>query len=316
MKVSFITIVLNEEKTIDSFLGSLRSQSKKPDEVVIVDGNSTDETVERIKNYESRIKEKRIEFKLIVKKGNRSVGRNEAIKNATGDIIISSDAGCVLDKNWVKNITEPFKSPKVDVVAGYYKPITNNIFEKCLSAYTCVMEDRLDKNNFLPSSRSIAFRKSVWEKSGGYPQNLNTCEDLVFASRLKKQGYIFVFQQNAFVLWPQKKNIKEAFKQLFSYATGDGQAHYFRPQTPFLFLRYLIGFVLLIVYFAYKSYVILNTFILLLFLYLAWSIYKNYQYVNHIKAFFILPLLQFTSDAAVIFGTVVGLLKSVKFRKE
>ena len=106
MKISFITTVFNEEKTINKFLDSLISQSKLPTEIIIVDGKSNDETIQRIKKYASKFKKKRVVFTLVIKKGNRSIGRNEAIKNATGDLIVCSDAGNILDRNWIKNITK------------------------------------------------------------------------------------------------------------------------------------------------------------------------------------------------------------------
>src|SRR3989338_2419096 len=101
MKTTFIATVFNEEKTIEEFLSSISKQSVLPDEVIIVDGGSTDSTASVISNLKSQISNKRIKFKLIIKKGNRSVGRNEAIKNASNEIIVCSDAGCILDKNWL-----------------------------------------------------------------------------------------------------------------------------------------------------------------------------------------------------------------------
>lgn len=300
MKVSFITTVFNEEEIISKFLDSLLAQSKLPDEIVIVDGGSSDSTVAKIKNSK---------FKILVKLGNRAVGRNEAIRKATGDIIVCSDAGCILDKSWLKNIAEPFKESKIDVVAGYYKPIARNAFQKCLAAYTCVMPDRVKPKNFLPSSRSIAFKKSAWQKVGGYPENLDTCEDLVFAKKLKKAGYKFKTRVDAIVYWPQRKNLKEAALQFYRYAEGDGKARYIRPQTPFLFLRYLIGGGLLIIFFVFKSLFILYLISVILFLYLLWSIGKNFKYVRHWQAVFILPTLQFTADFLVMAGFLKGLLK-------
>ena len=50
MKTSFIATVLNEEKTIKALLSSLAKQTKKPEEIIIVDGGSTDQTVAKIKN--------------------------------------------------------------------------------------------------------------------------------------------------------------------------------------------------------------------------------------------------------------------------
>jgi len=50
-KASFITTVLNEENTIESLLGSLINQTKKPDEIIIVDGGSSDKTIRKIENF-------------------------------------------------------------------------------------------------------------------------------------------------------------------------------------------------------------------------------------------------------------------------
>ena len=193
MKLSIICTVLNEEKTIEKFIDSILKQTVAPDELVIVDGGSTDNTISKIQNSKAKIQQYGLKIKTIIKKGNRSVGRNEAIKNSSGDIILVSDSGCVLDKDWIKNITKPFKDKNIDVVSGYYKPVTKNIFQKCLAAYTSVMPDKIDKENFLPSSRSVAFRKSAWKKAGGYPENLNTCEDLVFDKNLKNKNAKFIF---------------------------------------------------------------------------------------------------------------------------
>lgn len=307
---SFITTVFNEEKSIESFLNSIYSQTKLPDEIIIVDAGSVDGTVNRISEFSIPKKKNYPNIKLIFKKGNRSVGRNEAIKHASGDIILVSDAGCILDKNWVKNITKPFKDKKIDVVSGFYKPVARNVFQKCLATYTSVMEDKIDKDNFLPSSRSIAFRKAAWKKVNGYPKELNTCEDLVFAINLKKKKFKFKFEKNAFAYWPQRETLWQAFRQFFNYAKGDGQAKYFRKVTPLLFLRALLFMILLFCSFYSMGCVAIMG--ILIFLYFIWAISKNYKYIKHVKALYFLPLLQVTSDIAVFFGMIIGYIKNIK----
>lgn len=306
MKITFIATVFNEEKNIDKFLESIKNQTKKPDEIVIADANSSDKTQILIEDFFN--KNKKLNGKLLIEKGNRSVGRNIAIKNSVFEIIAVSDAGCVLDKNWLLEITEPFeKNKNKDVVAGFYKPIAKNIFEKCLSTYTCVMEDKIDSLNFLPSARSIAFKKNIFEKVGGYPEYLNTCEDLIFAKKLKKIGAKFYFNKNAMVYWTQRKNILETCKQFFSYAYGDGRALYFRKTTPFLFLRYLLGFIILFLAIFFKSEILSEFLFFTFILYLIWAVWKNYKYVKNIKAFFYLPVLQLVSDFCVLVGMTVGI---------
>ncbi|MBI4097671.1 MAG: glycosyltransferase [Candidatus Levybacteria bacterium] len=306
MKISFITTVLNEEETIEGLLEGLKLQSKLPDEVIIVDGGSRDNTLSVISNFQFPISNKKI--KIIQKKGNRSQGRNTAIKNSSGDIIICTDAGCIPDKDWIKNITKEFEDKEIDVVAGFYKPKTNGIFEKCLSTYTCVMPDKIDPDNFLPSSRSIGFKKSVWD-SVKYPEWLDTCEDLYFSRELKRRGFKFAFAKNAIVYWRQKKNLLQAFFQLLGYAIGDGRAFYIRPQVPLVYLRYFFALYFLFLSILERSLWGILILIALFLAYILWSIKKNYRYLGDKKAFIILPALQITADVAVVLGTTFGLLK-------
>ncbi len=301
MKISFVTTVYNEEKTIGALLDSLFKQTIMPDEVVIVDGGSSDRTVANIKYQKSR-------SKILIKKGNRAVGRNEAIKNSGNEIIVCSDAGCVLDKNWVKNIIEPFNDPKVDVVAGYYKGNAKTIFEKCLIPYVLVMPDKVDENNFLPATRSMAFKKSVWKKVGGFDEKFSNNEDYVFAKSLKKINANIVFEKEAIVYWMPRDNLLDAFAMFYRFAKGDSESRIFRPKVILIFLRYIIVLSVLFLFIILKSYLMLNSLYLMFFAYLFWSIIKNYKYVKDIRAIFFLALVQIISDIAVICGTIEGFI--------
>ena len=122
---SLILTVYNEENTIERFLDSVLKQSVLPSEVVIVDGGSSDQTALKVKSEKLRFKNKNIDLIFKTWVGNRSVGRNEAIRLAKSDIILITDAGCELDKNWVREISRPFRKVekvervgRVDLVAG------------------------------------------------------------------------------------------------------------------------------------------------------------------------------------------------------
>lgn len=313
MKVTFITTVLNEEQNIILLLNSILSQKKRPDEVIIVDGGSWDNTVKLIKRWISDIRsiEFRRKIKLIVKKGNRSVGRNEAIERARFEIIVSSDSGCILDKNWLRNIVKPLKTEKVDVVAGFYKGRAISVFEKSLIPYVLVMPDRVKVDKFLPSSRSMAFRKDAWRRVGGFPVQFSNNEDFVFANKLKKEGLRIAFKKNALVYYLPRKNIVAAFIMFFKFAVGDSESGIFRPKVGLIFVRYIITLWLLIYAFYFKLPFILEVIFYILLLYILWSVLKNYRYVKNGKAFFFLPLIQFASDVAVIFGTIFGFFKEL-----
>lgn len=310
--VSFITTVFNEGKSIGLLLESLSYQTKKPDEIVIVDANSTDDTKKIILDFQKKSK---LKIKLISSEGNRSVGRNIAIKNAKYEVIACSDSGCELDKDWLKNISKPFENRNVDIVSGFYLTKPRNNFEKSLTPYLNVMPENVDSKNFLPSSRSIAFRKSVWKEVKGYPEWLNTCEDLIFAKKLKEKKYNFIFQKSALVYWKQRNNYKEVIRQFYSYAVGDGVARYIRLSVYLLFLRYLIGILLLGYYLYTHSLNIIILMFILLFGYIIWSIMKNYRFVKNYSGLFYLPSFQFISDIAVIVGTTVGLIKGIGIKR-
>ncbi len=313
LKTTFITTIFNEEKTLPEFLTSIYKQTVLPDEIIIVDAGSHDNSRIIIQKYFNEYPG--IPAKLLVKKGNRSAGRNEAIRHATHEIILCSDAGCILDENWIKNLLEKFHKKSISVVSGYYKPLTVNVFEKSLATYTCVMPDRINELEFLPSSRSIAFTKNSWKTVNGYPEYLDTCEDLVFAKKLKDAGFHFLFARHAFVYWPQRKNMLQAFLQFFHYAQGDGKALYIRPQVFFLFLRYII-LILLLFFLIPQPQLLFYTCISLAVLYSLWSIGKNYYYINDWKALYYLPLLQITADFAVLWGTTTGLIEYIMLRNK
>lgn len=312
MKVSFITTVYNEALTINDLLLSLLAQSRVPDEITVVDGGSADDTTSVISNFilsraEGPISSSKTKIKLIFKKGNRSIGRNEAIKRSSNEIILCSDSGCILDRNWVKNIMRPFKDQKIDVVAGYYKGIAESFFQKCLIPYILVMPDRVNKNKFLPATRSMAFKKSIWKKVGGFTEKFSNNEDYVFAKKLKAINANIVFEKKAIAYWLPRNNIKDAFIMFYRFAKGDSESRIFRPKVLLIFARYIIVLILLFLFFLLKSYLILNTLYIMLFLYIFWSITKNYKYVGDARAILYLPIIQFTSDIAVILGTIRGL---------
>lgn len=305
VKVSLVVTVQNEESTIEALLRSVSVMTHLPDEMIIVDGGSTDKTISVIGSFGQDCPD--FPIRILREPGNIAHGRNFGIKEAQYSVIAVTDAGCVLDKHWLERLIAPFDAKDVDVVAGYYTPTGDTFFQKCVGVYMSVMPDVLDVDNFLPSSRSIAFKKSAWKKVGGYDENLDTAEDLVFASAMKEENLTFVTAQDAIVYWEQRSSWKSVFRQFYRYAQGDGKALYFRPQTPLLVLRILMGFFLIwyAVEFPEIGY---QPLALYMALYIAFAIAKNWRYVPDVRALFYLPALQIMSDIAVLVGMLHGVI--------
>lgn len=305
MKISSITTVLNEKNSVARLIESLTTQTLLPDEIVIVDGGSTDGTFEELQRLAA---EQYPGTKIIIlqKIGNRSVGRNEAIRQATGEIITCTDAGSFPEKHWVAEITKPFSDPTVDVVAGYYEAKTETIFQECLVPYVFVMPDKIRMSTFLPASRSMAFKKSIWEKAGMFPEDYSHNEDYVFAHTLKNMGAKIHFRKEAIVYWTPRKTFREAYTMFFRFAYGDAEAGIHRPKVSLLFARYIIGIALFLTAVLTQSLWLFLLCFLLLTGYVVWAIAKSYRYVDEAPALYFFPALQFTSDAAVLFGTMKG----------
>jgi len=228
MKTSLITTLYNEADNILIFLESYQNQTKYADEFIIVDGGSSDETIKIIKEYANT--NDKLNIKIIVdsscsKKhttGPIAKGRNVAIENSKYDYIAVTDAGCILDKHWFEEIVKPFEDENVDVVSGWYEANITNEFQKIYSDIYMRKLQKLNLDTFLPSSRSLAFKKSCWKRVGGYPTDSMTAEDTVFDLRLKKNNCTFIFSSKAVVYWNCPKNYKEAFQKADYYAFGDG----------------------------------------------------------------------------------------------
>lgn len=303
MKVSVVVTVLNEEKSIDRLINALTHQTKKPDEIIIVDGGSLDATASLVSNFQFPISSKKTKVKLFIKPGNRSVGRNYGIEMSRNETIAVTDAGGYPARDWLAWITTPFRDKAVKIVSGYYRSLAQTPFEKCITPYFLVMPDKLYEGmEFLPSSRSLAFRKSIWEKVGGYPEGSSHNEDLVFDYNLKKAGVKFYFEPEAIVWWQPPRNLRVAFRQFFRFALGDAESGIKRGGIKYIFLRYLVGMLLLVL--GFWKWAVFG-----LLLYIVWSITKNFRYTIIWQAIIWLPIIQITSDLAVMFGYSVGMLR-------
>jgi len=312
MKTSLVITVFNEEKTIERLLASLSKQTKKPEEIIIVDGGSTDNTVVEIEEW--RMENGELSIKILVKKGATiAQGRNLGIREAEREIIAMTDAGCWVYPDWFEKITVPFKDKEIEIVAGFYKMTGETAFQKCLACYLGVLPEKLNSSNFMPSARSMAFKKEIWKKVGGFNEKLERAgEDTLFNYQAKKIGSKFVTAKEALVDWEMPKTWKEAIKKFYFYAKGDGQIS-IKPHNLkiiSIYLRYLLGLGLLI-FGGLKGLWVLGVLGGLIVVYLLWAVGKNYRFVKSWQAVFILPALQIVSDLAVMAGFLVGSLKGV-----
>jgi len=277
-----------------------------------VDCGSTDKTVEIINHYQKKFK--RIRF--LKEKCSRSRGRNLGIEIAKSEIIAITDAGCVAERDWLKNITKPFEIGVVDVVSGFYKMTGGTSLQKAESVFLGVTPKRFNPN-FLPSTRSIAFTKKVWEDIGGFPEGIEgTAEDTAFNYKLINFGARISRVKSAIVEWGMPKTLKDFFWKIFTYAKGDAKSKiWIFPEKGItshnikalsVFFRYLVGMLLIVL--SSETPIFFTVFVICLFAYLFWSFKKVFLEFGDWKVSLWGPVLQITSDIAVIGGFTSGIL--------
>jgi glycosyltransferase involved in cell wall biosynthesis len=215
MKVSLVATVKDARGEIEMFLESVRGQTRRPDEVVVVDGGSTDGTWEVLEAVPGIV---------AISEAGAGIGRgrNLAIRAAAHDVIAVSDADCVLAPDWLERILEPIERG-ADVAAGFYRPLARTFFQTCAAATHVPDPDELHPD-WMPSSRSIAFRREAWVAAGGYPEWLEVGEDMYLNHRLRDVGMHSELAPRAVTWWPVRPTLAATWRQYSRYAEGDATA--------------------------------------------------------------------------------------------
>jgi glycosyltransferase involved in cell wall biosynthesis len=309
MNVSVIATVMNEGDALRPLLESLLYQTRPPDEIVISDGGSTDNTRDVLAEYQPYLP-----LTIIDATGaNISAGRNVAIAAAAGPIIAVTDAGVVLGPNWLEALTAPLQEEEARVVAGWFEADPYTDFEVVMGATVLPSLAQITPETFLPSSRSVAFLKEAWQAAGGYPEWLDYCEDLIFDINLRATSGAIVFAPQAVAYFRPRGSMGAFFKQYYRYARGDGKAnlwwkrHLLRYATYLLAVPLLLrliwrgrwpGVPLLLAGVAAYSYRPVTR---------LWPLTRGWSPPGRLRAVAQVPLIRLVGDVAKMIGYPVGL---------
>lgn len=219
--VSVIMTVKNDPAGCAVSLDSLATQTRTPSEIVVVDGGSADDSIDVVRRKMARMPN----LRLIKAPGaNIARGRNIGVKAATGEIIATTDAGCIAQPDWLEKLTGPFEEAgEVEISAGFYRIDPHTLLEEVVGLAT--MRGQLepaDPRTFNPSARSFACSRSLWERAGGWPEWIGFSEDTLFDHKVRKMGASWRFVQDAVVYWRPRGSLRSVARQFYNYGTGRG----------------------------------------------------------------------------------------------
>lgn len=226
--VSVVATVLNEAEDIGRVVPSLLAQDPPPAEVIVVDGGSTDGTWQWLASMQSQdprlvaIRDETCSLKF--SPGPVSRGRNVAIAAAKSDIIACADAGCTYAPDWLRNLTAPLVAGHSEYALGgsCLDPAGSTAWDVASAPFFGIKLSPTEPTKSC-TARSMAFTRDLWQRIGGFPEQVLVGEDTLFdldARRITTPAFI----ANAKALYCPRNTFRSAAHQLARYAISDGQA--------------------------------------------------------------------------------------------
>lgn len=299
MIFSIVITTFNEEKNIAPCLDSILNQTRKPDEIILVDDGSCDKTIKIASMYPIKI--------IKIKHQERSMARNIGWKKAQGEIIIFAEADSVFSPNWIQEIIKTFKSGADAVIdrRKMYQPKT--FLQKCLDA-----QFDIRYANYKPFS-AWAFKKEILKKTNGFDINLTQSEDRDLGKRILKKDYKILLASKALQYHKgEPQNFVDYIKRAYLSEKRKTQGYFQKYSREISWTKYILIFLFIILLcLAPFSKPILLLDVFLLFLILVGIFIKIYylekgRINTKLKYIFGLSFLRFTRIFSSFFGFLIG----------
>jgi len=268
IRVSIVITGKNVEKTIEKTIKSLLNQTfpRSAFEIIYVDGGSTDNTLEVVKKFEDQVKV------YIFPNSTPGAGRNYGARYAKGEYLAFLDADCVAPKNWLSTLVTAIQGGKSIGAVGaaliepddssafnklFYKTLQTKLISAGSAQFHRYKEIRevqsLPAGNFMTT-------KEIFNKLGGFSEDLIYCEDADFHHRLRRLGYKSLYVPNAEVVHLKTiDSLKDVAKYLYRWGCGRAQAV---RKKKYLLSPIHVGFCLVFIAFIAFKIILLSTYLL------------------------------------------------------
>lgn len=181
MKISIITAVYNNQDTVADAINSMLSQTYADVELIVIDGGSTDGTLDVLHGYGDKLNK-------LVSEPDRGIydALNKGLKLATGDVIgfLHSD-DLYADKRVLEEIAELFSNSTVDAVYGDLVYVGKGSEDKVVRHWTAG-EFSPDKLHYgwMPPHPTLYVKREVYERIGLFDTKFRIAADYDFMLRL------------------------------------------------------------------------------------------------------------------------------------
>lgn len=191
--VSIITVAFNSGATIKDTLDGVLKQTYSNIEYIIIDGKSSDNTLDIVKSYQNKFKERGFDYKWISEKDNGIYDAyNKGVKLAKGSIIGIINSDDWYTNNAVEEIVRVFSSKELTIVSGEKRKVTFD--KKHYGLYYNKKEIQKHIYKVMPINFPATFiHKSVYTKIGLYDTQykLSADYDLIFRAFNASISFLF-----------------------------------------------------------------------------------------------------------------------------
>lgn len=313
MEISIIIPAYNEEETIINLLNQLYEISTiKPDEIIVVDANSKDKTVNKIKMWKEAHKACNLKLIELYETAFPGKARNIGVKHSTYDYIAFLDCGTSPEKNWLFKLKKLLsKNPSTEVAWSKVESEASTKWEKVFSS---LIEKKSDKKRTVPG---LLISKSSLKKIGNFNEKLRACEDLLFKKKITDLHITEAFLDSKILYFGYPKSFLSAFKKWMLYAENNVYANIYWRKLVFSLCLFTLYFFTCIFSLYYTNFLIrVFAVLIIITLRIFFSLFVNSSRLYSIYEFILAIIIVFAIDLGRICGIFIGLIKKYVFNQE
>ena len=221
--VSVIVTTFNSEATIEECLGSILKLDypKRLVEVIVVDGGSTDATIDLVKAFP---------VKLVCCQFNPPAAYNLVLKDVENDIIGLIDSDAKVEKSWLKKLVSHLKNNDVAGASGTVETWNKESLVPRVIGYELNYRyQRLPNIVERVATMNLLLKKKETIEIGGFDENLPTQYDTDIGARLATAGYKIVFDPEAKCFHFHRPTLLSYFKQQYKYGQNTWKLYFKHP---------------------------------------------------------------------------------------